>query len=145
MSLISQNCIDLVKSMEGCKLKAYQDVGGVWTVGYGATGPAVGPSTVWTQQQADAALANNLAYVASKVNFLVKTPLNQNQKDSLASFAYNVGLRHFAKSTLLQMINQGELDKAADEFLKWSFVDGKKIEGLENRRMAERELFLTEE
>lgn len=38
---ISSIGLALVKSFEGCKLTAYEDQGGVCTVGYGHTGPDV--------------------------------------------------------------------------------------------------------
>lgn len=38
---------------EGCRLTAYRDTVGVWTIGYGHTGPEVRQGLTWTQAQAD--------------------------------------------------------------------------------------------
>lgn len=37
MKKISDKCLNLVKEFEGCKLTAYRDEVGVWTIGYGIT------------------------------------------------------------------------------------------------------------
>ena len=34
---ISNTGLELIKRFEGCRLKAYQDSVGVWTIGYGQT------------------------------------------------------------------------------------------------------------
>lgn len=140
---ISQNGVDnLVKKFEGCRLEAYQDVKGVWTIGWGHTSD-VHKGMQITQAQADAMLLSDLAGFASKVAELVKVPLNTNQFDALTSFCYNVGVSAFAKSTLCQMINASNFADAAKEFDKWINSGGKVYPGLVNRRNAEQALFLT--
>lgn len=42
-----------IKNWEGKRLKAYKCTAGVWTVGYGHTGPDVGPTTTITDAKAD--------------------------------------------------------------------------------------------
>ena len=70
-------------------------------------------------------------------------PINQNQKDSMTSLAYNIGKAAFAKSTLLKLLNQGAPKiQVADQFLRWNKVKGVVIPGLTKRRQKERELFL---
>ena len=39
--MINAAGIALIKEFEGCKLEAYPDFGGIWTIGYGHTGPGV--------------------------------------------------------------------------------------------------------
>ena len=34
---ISEKGLELIKKFEGCRLQAYQDSVGVWTIGYGTT------------------------------------------------------------------------------------------------------------
>ena len=34
---ISENGLNLIKSFEGCRLTAYKDSVGIWTIGYGTT------------------------------------------------------------------------------------------------------------
>ena len=141
---ISVKGLDLIKRFEGCKLTSYQDIGGVWTIGWGTTGPSVGPNLTITQAQADSWLQTHVDQFAAQVTDLLKVSVNQNQFDALVSFSYNIGVTAFQGSTLLRLLNNGaDSSVVASEFLRWTKVDGKIIEGLKNRREAERELFLT--
>lgn len=138
----SKNAIDLIKQFEGCRLEAYQDSGGVWTVGWGSTGPGITERTVISQGVADGMLKSDVAVVSEAVGRLVGISCNQNMFDSLVSFAYNVGVNALKGSTLLKLLLAGHKEKAADEFLKWNHVNGQVVAGLTSRREAERKLFL---
>lgn len=141
---ISAKGLDLIKRFEGCRLTSYQDIGGVWTVGWGTTGPDIGPNLTITQAQADARLEEHVDKFSTGVSNCLRVAINQNQFDALVSFSYNVGLTAFRNSTLLRLLNDGaETSIVASEFLRWTKVDGKVIEGLKNRREAEHQLFLT--
>lgn len=137
---ISQVGINLIKSFEGCRLTSYQDVGGVWTIGYGHTS-GVRSGVSITQQQADSLLVQDLQSFSDAVNSLVKVSLNQYQFDALVSFVYNVGKGAFASSTLLQKLNNGDYAGASNEFSLWVHVGTQVIQGLVNRRKAEQTLF----
>lgn len=56
----SEEGLALTREFEGCRLEAYQDQGGVWTIGYGHTGPDVHEGLTWTQEQADEAQKKDL-------------------------------------------------------------------------------------
>ncbi|MFM9880902.1 MAG: lysozyme, partial [Burkholderiaceae bacterium] len=56
----SQSGIELIKQFEGCKLRAYRDVVGVLTVGYGHTGDDVRLDTVLTYEGAELLLKADL-------------------------------------------------------------------------------------
>ena len=141
----SQAGIDLIHSFESLRLKAYPDPGSKdgkpYTVGWGSTGPDIGPSTVWTKEQADARFAKDLARFEIGVSKSVSVDLKQHQFDALVSFAYNVGLANFLSSTLLKMLNEGYYSNAALQFSRWNKNDGKIMNGLVRRREAERKLF----
>lgn len=137
---VSQACIDLVKQFEGCRLDAYADVVGVWTIGFGHTG-GVCEGRSCTQEQADAWLADDLQRASQGVLALVRVPLTQGQLDAMTSFAFNLGVGALAKSTLLKDVNMGIFDVAANEFPKWSNAGGKVVPGLLRRRLAEQALF----
>ena len=141
--IASQKCLDLIKSFEGCKLQAYQDQGGVWTVGYGSTGPQIGPGTVWSQSMANMALVSRVNAIASILEGCIVPSLTQGQFDALVSLCYNIGQGAFRGSTLLRLLNQRDYAGAADQFLVWDKVKGQVNPGLLNRRNAERELFLS--
>jgi len=137
---ISQACVDLVKQFEGCKLDSYQDVVGVWTIGYGHIEGVTEGQTI-SQQEADLMLMSDLHDKAEKVDRLVTAGVTQNQFDALVSFAYNLGIGNLESSTLLKMINAGTADAAGDQFLRWDKAGGVEIAGLLRRRQAEMELY----
>lgn len=139
---ISKNCIDLVKRCEGCKLTAYQDSVGVWTIGYGRTTGVI-KGQVITQKQADDYLLQELGEFCKAVLSLVKVPVNQNQLDALVCFTYNVGVGNFKSSTMLKLINAGDLLAAADQFPRWNKAGGKVLAGLTKRRELEKQLFIS--
>lgn len=143
--MIRQSLIDLIKKFEGCVLKAYRDVAGILTIGYGHTGKDVTEDLEWTQEQADDQLIKDISVHELGVKALLKVPVTDNQLDALTSFAYNLGLGALAKSTLLFWVNQQEFNKAAKEFDKWVNAGGKKIPDLVKRRAIEKALFLKED
>lgn len=139
----SQKGIDLIKSFEGLELKAYKDSVGIWTWGYGSTGPHVTPDKVGTKEEAEQLLKKDLERFEKGVSDLVKVPLSQNQYDSLVSFSFNLGLSNLKSSTLLKKLNASDYIGASKEFERWNRAGGKVLAGLTRRRIAERDLFLS--
>lgn len=140
---ISEKGLNLIKKFEGCHLKAYKCPAGVLTIGYGHTGRDVKEGLVITQKQAEHYLQNDVIIHSENVSRLVKKPLTQNQFDALVSFEYNVGYGNFASSTMLKLLNKSEYKGAAEQFDRWVYAKGKKLNGLVKRRKAEKELFLS--
>ena len=141
---LSQAGLDLIKRFEGCKLKAYQDAAGIWTIGYGHTGPNVHDGLTITQKQADDILAQDVGRFASGVAANVRVSLTQSEFDALVSFAFNVGLGAFKTSTLLRLLNDNaDRNVVASQFLRWNKAGDKVLEGLTKRRNAEKALFLS--
>lgn len=138
----SGNGLHLTEGFEGCKLKAYQDSKGVWTIGYGHTGREVVAGLTCTQAQADAWLAEDIAWAEMEVNRLVKVPLAQHEFDALVDFTFNCGAGNFQHSTLLLLLNHNDHVKAAAEFEKWDKCGGVELPGLLRRRKAEAAEFL---
>ena len=144
---IGQNGIDLIKKSEGCKLTSYKCPAGIWTIGYGNTqyenGIQVKQGETITQQRANELfmlLVDNR--YGSAVSNLVRATITQNQFDALTSFAYNVGIGAFEKSTLLRKVNKDPSDiTIRDEFAKWNKGGGKVLSGLTTRRKAEADLY----
>lgn len=134
----------MIGQFEGLRLTAYYDQVGVLTIGYGTTNSVLppsmkfGPGTTITQAQAVALLqyAVNTTF-GPKVNALVQVPLSQNQFDSLVSFAYNLGAGSLASSTLLRLLNAGQIGAAQKQFLVWNKAGGVAVRGLTNRRLGE--------
>lgn len=134
----------LIKSFEGVRLTAYKAVSAeqYYTIGYGHYGPDVKKDMKITQTQADAYLKADVARFEKAVNDYVKVPLNQNQFDALVSFTYNCGAGALQRSTLLELLNQGKYEEAADQFDLWNKSGNTVLAGLVKRRAKEKELFL---
>ncbi|KVL67387.1 lysozyme [Burkholderia ubonensis] len=150
----SKSGLQLTEQFEGCRLTAYQDSVGVWTIGYGHTGPDVYKGLTITQAQAEALLMKDIAKATAAVNRLVTLDragdpdtdglpdLTQEEFDALVDFTFNLGAGNLASSTLLKKLNAGDIEGAAAEFPKWVHAGGKVLAGLVKRRDAERALFL---
>lgn len=143
---ISERGFAIIREFEGFRANAYLDTGGVWTIGYGTIkypdGTKVKKGDTCTQGQAELWLKNDCQWVDACLDKYVKVSINQNQFDALASFIYNVGETAFVKSTMLTLINKGDLKAAALQFERWVYDNGVKIKGLVNRRENEKKLFL---
>lgn len=142
----SQDAIDLIKKYEGCKLTAYQDSVGVWTIGYGSTrignNPVKEGDTI-TQAQADQLLIDHInTEVKPAIASKVKAPITQSMFDSLCSFTYNVGGGAFGRSTLNSDLNAANYTTAANNFSMYNKAGGNVLAGLTARRNAEQQLFL---
>lgn len=148
----SSACIALVQQFEGCAKKqadgtfaAYPDPGtggDPWTIGWGSTGPDIKPGVVWTQQQCNDRLAQDIASFAIRVAGAIGTaPTSQHQFDAMVSFAYNVGVGNLASSTLLKRHKAGDFAGAQQQFALWDKAAGKILPGLVRRRAAEAALY----
>lgn len=139
--------LDLIKQFESFRAAPYLCSAGVPTIGYGTT---VYPNGIKvklsdqkiTQQLAETFLQHHVNAIEKDVSRLVKVTLSQNQFDALMSFVYNVGLGAFRDSTLLKLLNAGDIDSASKQFERWNKAGGKIVDGLTNRRNAEKALFL---
>lgn len=140
---INEEGLKILKKFEGCKLKTYLCPAGIPTIGYGHTGKDVSEGMTITKAQAEKLLLKDLAKFEAGVADLVKVPVSVNQFSALVVFAYNIGLNALSGSTLLKKLNAGDVIGAADQFLRWNKAAGKELDGLTNRRHAERDLFLT--
>lgn len=140
---ITPEGVALVKHFEGLRLKAYPDPGTggePWTIGYGHTG-GVKPGDEITTEMAELMLLRDLRKFEDGVTSAVRVAITPSQFSACVSFSYNVGLGNFGSSTLLKMINAGNADAAADQFLRWNRAAGKVLPGLTARREAERRLY----
>jgi lysozyme len=143
--------VALIQQFEGCarrlpegRFAAYPDPGSKdgrpWTIGWGSTGPDIGPGTVWTQAECDARFARDLQRYADEVSKAIKrAPTAQHQFDALVSFHYNTGA--IRRATLTRRHLAGDYAAARLEFAKWIYNDGRKMAGLVRRRAAEANLY----
>lgn len=142
--IVSKKGLDLIKRFEGCVLKAYPDPatgGEPITIGFGHTG-GIKLGTVWTQAQANDALADDACKFSDGVlKLLDGSPVTQCQLDALTSFSYNVGLGNLKASTLLKLHKAGDYAGAKAQFGKWVNANGSRMNGLVKRRAAEASLY----
>lgn len=147
MKKISDKCLNLVKEFEGCKLTAYRDEVGVWTIGYGITnadrsitGKLIHKGMKISKDTAEKWLRESLIkkYLPLVLKYDKQYNWNQNELDALVSFCYNIG-------SIKQLTADGTRSKAvvASKILQYNKAGGKVYRGLTRRRKAERELFLT--
>lgn len=136
-----------LEAREGVRLTSYRDSVGVWTCGVGHTAacgaPIPGPGVTITQEEADAAFAQDLAKFEKAVSDAVKVPLADHQFDALCSVAYNIGDGWFGVgghqvATFVVKLNSGDTAGCAEHIL-----DFLKPPELMGRRKAEQEQFLT--
>jgi GH24 family phage-related lysozyme (muramidase) len=147
---VSERGMALIKQFEGCArlrrdglVEAYPDPGtgaDPWTIGWGSTGAGIARGTVWTQQQCDARLEQDLACYAAQVHEAIgDVPTTQAQFDALVSFHYNTGA--IRRATLTRKHVAGDFAGAAREFARWSRAGGRILKGLVRRRAAEAALY----
>ncbi|EBM0564072.1 lysozyme [Salmonella enterica] len=143
---ISARGLAALKREEGCKLTAYTDSRGVWTIGTGHTGKVEGITVhkgmTITQDTADRLLRDDLSWVEHCITERVTVPLNQNQYDALCSLIFNIGANAFTGSGVRRYLNAGNYTAAADAFLEWSRA-GSNPTILAPRRGRERAMFLS--
>lgn len=138
---LNQEGLGLLTTFEGCRLNAYDDGTGVWTIGYGHT-KGVSPGMSMTQSEAEDCLRQDLEIFESYVENAVQSTLNDNQFSALVCFCFNVGPGGFGGSTLLKRLNAGDYEAAANQFPVWNKANESPMLGLTRRRLAERALFL---
>lgn len=147
MATVSKKCINLVKEFEGCKLKAYKDEVGVWTIGYGITNSdkSITKTTIKSgltisQATAESWLTKSLnqKYLPLVMKYDKTYKWNHNEIDALVSFAYNIG-------SIKQLTANGTRTRKeiSTAMLKYNKAGGKVYRGLTRRRVAEQKLFLT--
>ena len=142
MRKINKAGFDMIKSFEGCKLKAYKCLKSeqYYTIGYGHYGIKDGNMTI-TQDQAESLLLSDLEHFEDHVDKIDKNynyNFNDNEFSALVSFAFNIG-------GIIQLTQGGKRSKAeiAAAMLLYNKAGGSVLTGLSNRRKKERELFLT--
>ena len=157
---VSPETIRMVKHHEGVRKKPYLCPAKLWTVGVGhVIDPAhatvkyeerknlpipAGWDRTLTMDEVDRILSQDLGRFERGVVRLCPAAVGrQGVFDALVSFAFNVGLGNLQRSSLRMKTNRGELEEAADEFLKWTKAGGRVLPGLVKRRNDERALYLS--
>lgn len=128
---------------EGYVGHAYQDIVGVWTIGFGSTkGVKSGQKT--DPVRSVMRLLEDANEHARGMTKCIHVPLHQYEFDAYLSFTYNVGVGAFCRSTMAKKLNAGDYDGACAELLKWVYAGGKEVRGLVTRRQQEYRLCMGE-
>lgn len=134
-----------IETIEGFRPRAYKDVAGTVTIGYGHVvkpGEAYLAVSTITRDTAAQILREDTKHAVAVVNDAVKVPLRQEQFDALVSFVFNVGEGAFRSSTLLRKLNAGHCCAVPDEMRRWVRAGGVVRAGLIARRKAEIALYV---
>ena len=150
---ISKIAIEKIKEFEGCRLQAYQDAAGVWTIGYGHTYNVRQGDRIsqWyaddmlgdriSQWYADDMLREDLENVERQLTELHDPEvlhMTQQQLDAVVSFVFNLGIKRWQYSTLRRLIMYGKPKELIQkEWMRWVFAGGKRLPGLVKRRQWE--------
>ncbi|HGJ5882497.1 lysozyme [Arsenophonus sp.] len=127
----------MITYFEGLRFKPYFEGGGILSVCYGHTGNDIARNRTYTKAECDKWLDDDLNAVKRYVDPLVKVSINTLTQAALYSFAYNVGVGNFGKSTLLKKLNANDQTGACDEMKRWVYVKGEVWKGLMSRREIE--------
>ena len=142
--MINERGMELIKRNEKLRLKAYLDNPneGVWTIGWGHTGPEVYEGLEWTKKKCISQLEFDLEKFERGVLAVCKREPNENQLAAMVSLAFNIGLGAFKNSTVLKMHNAGKWAEAANAFGMWKKDNGQVLAGLVRRRSEEAALYI---
>lgn len=137
--------IELIQSFECLSLQAYKvhKAEKYYTIGYGHYGADVKQGMTITRIQAELLFRKDLQPLEDGISAL-NLNIKQNQFDALVCFAYNTGLEALKKSTLLRKVRTNPSDKTIrNEFMRWVYSGGQKLNGLERRRKVEADLYFS--
>jgi lysozyme len=144
---VSKAGIALIKHHEGVRSRPYRCPANLWTVGVGhliGDGKLLPDSynRTFTQEEIDGILKSDLRRFELGIHkMLPNVPLRQCEFDCLVSFAFNLGLGTFQRSTLRQALLRGDKKAAMESLVKYCRAGGKILRGLQTRRLDEKALF----
>ena len=141
---ISQQGRDFIKQFERLKLQAYKpvDTEKYYTIGYGHYGADVKKDMTITKEKAEALFKADIEPLERELNKL-NINFTQGQFDALVSWLFNLGVGNFISSTMYKkiMAKAGD-EEITDQMIKWVMSNGKPLNGLKKRRVAEANMFL---
>lgn len=136
--------VGLIGGFEGMRTRAYIPIpGDVPTVCFGET-RGVKMGDTHTPAECKAMLGTALVEFETNMRRCLVNPDRIPDKPYVAflSVSYNIGSRAFCASTIARKANVGDIRGACDALLVWNKAGGRVVQGLVNRRAAERKLCL---
>lgn len=133
----------IVAGFEGLYTKPYRDVVGVLTVCYGETAAdQVDLKRTYTPQECKDMLARDLPKYDAELRKCIHVDMSPNVEAAVVSLGYNVGAAAVCRGSVARNLNRGDVRAACDSFMLYTRAGGRVIQGLVNRRTAERKLCL---
>ena len=129
-----------LKTLEGVRLTAYQDVGGVWTVGCGHVVRGCTSAFHISDYEAESLLMADINLAYAGINWLGLEHLSE---AAVVILVFNIGAGSFNRSGVCKILRDGKSSEAKIRLAwgAWRFVRGKEVRGLVNRRNFELQLF----
>lgn len=138
MRHITQDGIDLIKRFEGFSATVYICPAGYPTIGYGhLVREAERYEQGITEAEAEDLLRRDVHEAESAVLRLIDVPLTDGQFDALVSFTFNLGAGALQRSTLRRKVNRQAHSEVPEQFMRWAWAGGRKLDGLIRRRECE--------
>lgn len=118
-----QIAIPFIQPHEGRSLVPYLDIVGVWTYCDGET-ENVNLTKTYKPEECDEITRRRVSQTAAEVYKLVnhEIDLPPLRHAAFTSFAYNVGVGAFERSTMRRLFNEGDIAGACDQFDRWMLV-----------------------
>lgn len=145
LGVASASLIASTAQWEGVSYTPYVDIAGITTVCYGYTGKDIEQGRRYTKDECRSLLSNELKEHGHGVLKCVSRPLKEHEYSAFTLFAYNVGVSGACNSRAIRLFNEGKTKEACDALAfsptgkpAWSYVKGKFVQGLHNRRLYER-------
>lgn len=135
--------IGTIAAWEGKRNVGYGDklAGNLPTACFGATqGVVIG--RYYTDDQCMAMLARDAVSHGVEIANCLPDDLPVQMRAAFTSAAYNIGSGAFCKSSMSRKAMAGDYTGACNALLMWVNAGGKPVQGLVNRRSAERQLCL---
>lgn len=127
---------ELIRRFEGLRLRSYLCPARVWTIGFGSTGPGIGPGVVWTHAQSVARMQEDAQVFV--LGSAAQIPgIGGDRLAAISDFSYNLGLTRLRGSTLRKKALAGNWPAVCTELRKWTRGGGRVLPGLVLRREAE--------
>lgn len=139
--------IPFATSWEGKRNTTYLDIAGIPTACMGQTGPKVQLGRTYSDATCEQWLREELTDYHQAITQCVAVPMAPHQAAALTVFAYNVGAAGACGSAAVRYARVGDWTRACRAIQTndrgqpaWSYVGRTYVQGLANRRAAERAL-----
>jgi lysozyme len=157
MSKTSALGVRMIMQLEGSKAVIYNDAGGLPTIGVGhlltrdelssgaiqlSGGRVIDIKQALSYESIHDILVDDLGVAEDAVSRVIKQPLNQHQFDALVSWTFNVGQGALERSTLAQLLNDGDFDSVPAQLRRWDKAGGRVLRALQTRRETEVSMWL---